>query len=127
MSLVSDLAHETKVAGYKQQVKVHTENGWQHKVRGAAAWEKEQKTKADTAEVRADTAAIKHEIALEQKAIAQTDLSYTRSMGALKSQGQQLKLQIKGLKVNGNASGGDSFRSSAANSVKSRPRVPVEV
>ena len=127
MSLVADLAYETEIAGSKKIVQTHMKAGWKHKERGAKAWEDTQKIKADTQEVKRDTASIRHEIALEVKAIAQTDLSFTRSMGVLKGQGQQLQLKIKSLKVNGTTSAGDSFRSAAANNIKSSPRIPVEV
>lgn len=129
MSLVADLAHETAIAGSKKQVQAHVKKGWEHKVRGAKAWEETQKIKADTQEVKKDTASIRHEIALEVKVIAQTDLSFTRSMGVLKKQGQDLQYKIKNLKVNGGggSSAGDSFRSAAANNIKSSSRIPVEV
>jgi hypothetical protein len=127
MSLTTDLAYETEIAASKKVVQNHTKAGWKHKERGAKAWEETQKIKADTQEVKRDTASIRHEIALEVEAIAQTDLSFTRSMGVLKGQGQQLQLKIKNLKVNGTTSASDSFRSAAANSIKSSPRIPVEV
>ncbi|TAG98760.1 MAG: hypothetical protein EAZ18_00350 [Oscillatoriales cyanobacterium] len=127
MSLVADLAYETEIAASKKVVQTHMKAGWKHKERGAKAWEDIQKINADTQEVKRDTASIRHEIALEVKAIAQTDLSFTRSMGVLKGQGQQLQLKIKSLKVNGNTSAGDSFRNAASNSIKSSPRIPVEV
>ncbi|MEG3875818.1 hypothetical protein QT972_00345 [Microcoleus sp. herbarium7] len=129
MSLVADLAYETEIAASKKVVQTHMKAGWKHKERGAKAWEETQKIKADTQEVKRDTASIHHEIALEVKAIAQTDLSYTRSMGVLKKQGQDLQYKIKNLKVNGGSgsSAGDSFRSAAANNIKSSPRIPVEV
>lgn len=129
MSLVTDLAYETEIAASKKVVQTHMKAGWKHKERRAKAWEDTQKIKADTQEVERDTASIRHEIALETKAIAQTDLSFTRSMGVLKKQGQDLRYKIKNLKVNGGggSSAGDSFRSAAANSIKSRPRTSVEV
>ena len=130
MSLVTDLAYETEIAGSQKIVQTHMKAGWKHKERGAKAWEDTQKIKADTQEVNRDTASIRHEIALEVKAIAQTDLSFTRTMGVLKKQGQDLQYKIKNLKVNGGSGGssaGDSFRSAAANNIKSSPRIPVEV
>lgn len=129
MSLVADLAYETEIAGSKKIVQTHMKAGWKHKERGAKAWEDTQKIKADTQEVKRDTASIRHEIALEVKAIAQIDLSFTRTMGVLRKQGQDLQYKIKSLKVNGGggSSAGDSFRSAAANNIKSSPRIPVEV
>lgn len=114
MSLQSDLKHEQEVAGLKGKYQANMKEGWQHKVRGSEAWKKRQQVEANTEEVKLETSQIKHEIALEKKAIAQTDLSYTRSMGILKGEGQQLQLQLKEFKVKGKTSIGDSFKAEAA-------------
>lgn len=127
MSLVTDLAYEAEIAVSKKVVQTHIKAGWKHKERGAKAWEETQKIKADTQEVKRDTASIKHETALEVKAIAQTDLSFTRTMGVLKSESQDLQLKIKTLKVRGTETPDLSFNSRAVNNIKSRTKTPVEV
>lgn len=129
MSLTAELAHTEAIGQLKGQVQTHVRAGWQHEVRRAKAFEETCKIKADTQEVRRDTAGIRHEIALEQKSIAQNDLTYTREMGILKGEKQNLKLQIERVKLGSGGKGAPStsFNRSAANNIKSRPRVPVEV
>ena len=127
MSLKEDLAFETEIAASKKIVQTHTKAGWKHKERGAKAWEETCKIQADTQEVKLKTATVRLEIAQEVHAGAQKDLVFTREMLSLKGEGQQLKLQIKSLKVRGTSAPSTSINRSAANNIKSRTRVPVEV